>query len=220
MHQPFLDLMNYNAQRTEEDSQTFLCTAPKTDGRFGFNPSSRFSISAYTFAGITPYGMQVLERQFIRAIHTFGVFNYYLLKELCESPLPDASVLNLVDNAVRIMLEEEPGEPITYTFTHVGYNHYSCKAEDNHWGPCGCDCLIEWDGKREIVSLEVARYIESTGRMKVIPFSERFVPRLGSEDELQWSPHLGAIDRNGNKLCTSLVNRFGVDMSKRMNGEK
>lgn len=206
MNQPFLDLMNYDNPDSPENyrgMQSFLCSSPKTDGRFGFEPSSRF-YDGYGFtSGLTPFGVQELERKFITTILEFKVFNYHVMKALAMSCLPDASVLNLVDNAINILLEPEEGDLPEFTFTHYGY--YSCHirdSEDNGWTDCGCDCMIEWGNKRRKVSLDVASFLETTGRLKVIPFSERFIPRSdGSEESLKWNPHKGAIDRMGNRLC-------------------
>jgi hypothetical protein len=209
MNQPFLDMMNYDKPECPsmyESNQHFLCNSPKTDGRFGFNPSSRFYTGIGVISALTPFGVQELERKFIQLISEFKVFNYDVMKALAMSCLPDAVVLNLVDNALNIMLEPEEGEAPEFVFTHCGY--YSCHIKglsfdtDHGWTDCGCDCLIEWNGRRKIVSLDVAQFLETSGRLRKIPFSERFVPRSdGTVKELKFNPHKGAIDRNGNRLC-------------------
>lgn len=188
MKQPFLDLMDYNAQHPGGDHQTFLCRGQKTDDRFGFNPGSRFTHCS----AITPYGMQVIESQFCQVVRDFKVFNYSFMKRLCESPLPDAVVVNIVDNAIRIALDGDPR--YEYTMTHFGFNYHSNPKESNYWGPCGCDCLIEWDNQRKVVSLEVAYMLP---RVTIIPFNERFIPRQDDELDLLYNPHHGAVDRYG-----------------------
>lgn len=206
MHQPFLDLTNYSKPTDPSQyncMQDFLCNAPKTDGRFGFGVGSRFSDSGFVQSFLTPHGLQVKEGHFITLLSVFGVFNFEVLRRLCESPLPDASVINLVDNAVRIMQEDTPGEPIQFTLTQVGY--INCYDRKSSWTSCGCDCLIEWDGRCMMVSLEVASMLETTGRLKVIPIAERMCPRHGCMHELKYYPHPNPVDWLGKPITQEMI---------------
>jgi hypothetical protein len=137
-------------------------------------------------------------------IGTFNTFNYAILKKLCESPLPDASVLNLVDNAVRIQLEDEPGEPAEFIMTHVGYLdiHHRGGAR---WTDCGCNCLIEWNGQCKFMSLEVAYMLQTTGRMRTIPFEERMSPRAECVQELEDYPHPNAVTWRGKPITAEMI---------------
>lgn len=210
MTQPFLDFTNYDEPASPEqydgDMQTFLCHAPKTDGRLGFNPGSRFNSIGGGFAATTPYGMQVMEGYYVRLIQDFGVFNYEIVKRLCESPLPDASVLNLVDNAINYLLGDEPGELATYEVWPVAYIDRYRTGGEEAWRECGCDCFI--NGKK--YSLEIASMLVTTGRVKYIPLAERFVPREECMSDFTWCPHPAAQDRHGNSLWDRGLNTIAV----------
>lgn len=206
MNQPFLDLTNYENPTCPGDfgdMQSFLCRAPKTDGRFGFMPGGRVHDSGFVYAALTPYGMQVLEGHYVKLFSIFGELNYKIVKRLCESPLPDASIINLLDNAVRIRHEQEPGEPTQYTMTQVGFiNPYSRKEG---WTSCGCDCLIEWDGQCKFLSLEVASLLRTTGRLTVIPIEERMCPRHGAMHDLKYTPHPNPVTWTGKPITEEMI---------------
>ena len=224
MIQPSLDLTNYDKPADPSDyksMQHFLSQAPKTDGRFGFNPTSSFSGGAYIQSFITPYGLQVMEGHFIKVLSTFGVFNYKILKRLCESPLPDASVINLIDNAVNIMAEAEEGEMHEFVMTHLGYiNVHGLRGKEAHWTECGCDCLIEWLGQCRLVSLEVASMLETTGRLRVIPLAERMCPRAGALTELKWYPHPNAVTWRGKPITEEMIEAEIVADKERRNAKE
>ena len=207
--QPFLDLTNYDRPHDPsmyDSMQQFLRDAPRTDGRFGFNPASTFSGGTYIQSFLTPYGLQVMEGHYVKLFSVFGEFNFKILKELCESPLPDASVINLVDNAVRILQEQEPGEPTQYTMTHVGHiNPYGHREGKLTWSACGCDCLIEWDGRCMFLSLDIAHLLSYTGRLTVIPLAERMCPRHGCMHELKHYKHPNAVDWRGKPITEEMI---------------
>ena len=198
MRQPALDLMNYTPEYPSgRDHQDVLCSFPKTEGRFGFSPSDRFFSGQFVSGGLTPYGMNELEKDFITMVRDFECFNYTVMRALAESCLPDIVVLNIVENAMRIRMEEAEGQPHQYTLTHFGYmDNYT-----GDWRICGCNVLIEWSGRRKIFSIDRAQMLESTGRLTVVPFTERFIPRDECYRELQFRPSLAATDITGRKLC-------------------
>lgn len=225
MHQPSLDLTNYDKPASPADyggdMQTFLSRAPKTDGRLGFNPASTFSGGQYIQSFLTPYGLQVMEGHYIKVLSTFGVFNYKILKRLCESPLPDASVINLVDNAVRIMLEDEPGEMHEFVMTHVGLlNIHGKHGKKLDWSACGCNCLIEWLGNCRLVSLEVASLLETTGRLRVIPIEERMCPRSECVPDLRHYPHPNAVTWRGKPVTDEYIEKVDKEIREYRDAER
>lgn len=215
MKQPFLDLMDYTATYDgKTDYLTFLCNGKKTDGRFGFVPASRLS-GGFVFSAITPYGLSMMEQNFICLIRDFGAFNYTILKELCESPLPDACVINLVDNAISYLLGDEPGEVRTHTMWPVAYIGHRPQEGKDYWTECGCDCYI--DGKK--YSLHVARLLETTNRLKVLQLKDKFTPREECMKEFTWHPHPAAVDSRGNSLWEKDLNTIAVIIAaKRLGG--
>jgi len=103
--------------------------------RLGFESSARAQASPGFFACLTPYGMQRMESEFIKVITRMEIFSLKLVQAICESPLPDAVVMNLIDNAVSRRLEPEEGPLPTFKLLY-----YVRPDGGTYWGRLRVEC--------------------------------------------------------------------------------
>ena len=208
MKQPHLDLFNWDAAGPTGDYETWLCTAPKTEGRLGFVSKSRDDgSSSFFFTCLTPYGLHCRESDFIKVLRDFEVFNMEYVKALAETPLPDACVANILMNALRMWTEDfEEGEPHQFKLVYSCYSgvgrFHNPDIPGTYWGIGHDRWMIEVKGNYFSVSETVVNLLATTKRLTEVPVTEMFMVREGNEDELKYWPHPAAVDRFGRRLCT------------------
>lgn len=136
--------------------------------RLGFESSARAQASPGFFACLTPYGMQRMEGEFINVIQRMEIFNLKLVQAICQSPLPDAVVMNLIDNGIARRLELEEGPLPTFKLLY-----YSRHDGGTYWGRMRVEC--ENGGWFDVYD-NALQVLDGHPRVTMVPPEERVIP--------------------------------------------